>query len=76
MAGFITLDNIIEEHFLPSATLGVMALFGALVFGVILGIFAALNRNGVPDKDVIILQVQDGAPAFVEAMRPDYVATP
>jgi oligopeptide transport system permease protein len=42
-------NNIIADHFLPSATLGVMALFGALVFGIILGIFAALNRNGLPD---------------------------
>ncbi len=42
-------NNIIKDHFLPSATLGVMALFGALVFGILLGIFAALNRNGVGD---------------------------
>ncbi len=42
-------NRIIADHFLPSATLGVMALFGALVFGIILGIFAALNRNGLPD---------------------------
>ncbi len=28
------------------------------------------DRNGVPDKDVVILTVDGGAPAFVEAMRP------
>jgi oligopeptide transport system permease protein len=50
-------NKIIEEHFLPSATLGVMALFGALVFGVILGIFAALNRNGIPDMFAMVLAV-------------------
>ena len=28
------------------------------------------DRNGVPDKDVVILTVEGGAPVFVEAMRP------
>ena len=32
------------------------------------------GRNGVPDKDVVILTVEGGEPAFVEAMRPEYVA--
>lgn len=50
-------NKIIAEHFMPSATLGVMALFGALVFGVILGIFAALNRNGIPDMFAMVLAV-------------------
>ncbi len=31
------------------------------------------DRNGVPDKDVVILTVEGGAPAFVEAMRPKNV---
>ena len=31
------------------------------------------DRNGVPDKDVVILTVDGGAPAFVEAMRPKNV---
>ncbi len=31
------------------------------------------DRNGVPDKDVVILTVEGGAPAFVEAMRPTNV---
>jgi ABC-type dipeptide/oligopeptide/nickel transport system permease component len=50
-------NKIIQEHFMPSAILGVMALFGALVFGVILGIFAALNRNGIPDMIAMVLAV-------------------
>jgi branched-chain amino acid transport system substrate-binding protein len=32
------------------------------------------GRNGVPDKDVVILTVEGGEPAFIEAMRPDYIA--
>ena len=32
------------------------------------------GRNGVPDKDVVILTVEGGEPAFVEAMRPEYIA--
>lgn len=42
-------NDIIADHFLPSAILGTMAIFGALLFGVILGVIAALNRNGWPD---------------------------
>ena len=32
------------------------------------------GRNGVPDKDVVILTVEGGEPALVETMRPEYVA--
>jgi ABC-type dipeptide/oligopeptide/nickel transport system permease component len=42
-------NDIIADHFMPSAILGSFAIFGALVFGVILGAIAALNRNGWPD---------------------------
>ncbi len=31
------------------------------------------GTNGVPDKDVVILTVQDGAPTFTEAFRPSYI---
>lgn len=31
------------------------------------------GRNGVPDKDVVILTVEGGTPTFVEAMRPKNV---
>ena len=32
------------------------------------------GKNGVPEKDVVILTVDNGAPAFVEAMRPEFIA--
>lgn len=32
------------------------------------------GTNGVPEKDVVVLTVQDGVPAFVEALRPTYIA--
>ncbi len=32
------------------------------------------GTGGVPEKDVVILQVTDGAPAYVEALRPEYIA--
>ncbi len=32
------------------------------------------GTNGVPEKDVVILEVRDGEPAFVEALRPAYIA--
>ena len=31
------------------------------------------GTNGVPDKDVVIVTVQDGAPTFTEAFRPSYI---
>ncbi len=31
------------------------------------------GTNGVPEKDVVILTVEGGEPAFVTAMRPDYI---
>ncbi len=32
------------------------------------------GTGGVPEKDVVILEVKDGAPTFVEALRPTYIA--
>lgn len=32
------------------------------------------GTGGVPEKDVVILEVTDGKPAFVEALRPAYIA--
>ncbi len=32
------------------------------------------GTNGVPEKDVVILTVEDGEPAFTEAFRPSYIA--
>jgi ABC-type branched-subunit amino acid transport system substrate-binding protein len=37
---------------------------------VVTGSVTYKDRNGVPDKDVTILTVEGGQPAFVEAMRP------
>ena len=34
------------------------------------------GTGGVPEKDVVILTVTDGAPAFVEAMRPSFIPNP
>jgi branched-chain amino acid transport system substrate-binding protein len=34
------------------------------------------GTGGVPEKDVVILTVTDGAPAFVEAMRPTFIPNP
>jgi branched-chain amino acid transport system substrate-binding protein len=31
------------------------------------------GTNGVPEKDVVIVTVKDAAPAFVEALRPEYI---
>lgn len=31
------------------------------------------GTNGVPEKDVVILTVEDGAPTFTEAFRPTYI---
>jgi ABC-type dipeptide/oligopeptide/nickel transport system permease component len=50
-------NDIIAEHFLPSAILGIMALFGALMTGIVLGIIAGLNRNGFPDMAAMVIAV-------------------
>ena len=34
------------------------------------------GTNGVPEKDVVILTVEDGEPAFTDAFRPSYVPEP
>ena len=34
------------------------------------------GTGGVPEKDVVILTVTDGAPAFVEALRPSFIPKP
>jgi ABC-type dipeptide/oligopeptide/nickel transport system permease component len=52
-----TVNDIIAEHFAPSAILGIFALFGALVTGVFLGLVAALNRNGIPDALAMMIAV-------------------
>jgi len=63
-----TVNAIIAEHFGPSAILGVLALFGALIVGVGLGIIAALKRNGLQDGFAMMIAVLGvSIPSFVLA---------
>lgn len=52
-----SVNDIIADHFAPSAILGLVALFGALVTGVGLGIVAGLNRNKKPDAVAMAIAV-------------------
>jgi ABC-type dipeptide/oligopeptide/nickel transport system permease component len=52
-----SVNDIIAQHFWPSAVLGFSALFGALIVGVGLGITAALNRSGVADLTAMLIAV-------------------
>ena len=40
---------------------------------VVTGSVTYAGTGGVPEKDVVILTVTDGAPAFVEALRPSFI---
>jgi oligopeptide transport system permease protein len=58
-------NDIIKQHFLPSAILGILALTGALIVGVGLGIIAALNRNRLPDMlGMVIAVIGVSIPSF------------
>ena len=52
-----SVNDIIYDHFWPSAILGVSALFGALLVGVFLGTVAALSRNGIGDMVAMVIAV-------------------
>jgi ABC-type dipeptide/oligopeptide/nickel transport system permease component len=52
-----TVNDIIKEHFAPSAILGIFALLGALLVGVSLGVTAALKRNSLPDGIAMMIAV-------------------
>ena len=52
-----SVNAIIAEHFGPSALLGIMAMFGALVSGVVLGLIAALKRNSPADVFAMVVAV-------------------
>ena len=52
----------------------ISAIDGLTDLPVTTGTVTYAGRNGVPDKDVVILTVEGGAPAFVETLRPEYVA--
>lgn len=52
-----SVNQIIADHFWPSAALGSMAMFGALLGGIILGVIASLRRNGWPDILAMVVAV-------------------
>lgn len=47
--------TIIGDGMKTSAKLGVIAAFAALIVGIILGSTAALNRNKIPDKVIMVI---------------------
>ena len=47
--------DIMGDGLKTSAKLGVVAALLALVFGVVLGAGAALNRNSIPDRIIMVL---------------------
>lgn len=49
--------EILSEAFPKTALLAVVAISFALFFGIIIGVFCALNRNGVFDKVAIVFSV-------------------
>jgi oligopeptide transport system permease protein len=69
-----TVNEIISEHFGVSAILGIMALLFAIMFGPLIGIIAALNRNKSPDYiSMIIAVVGISIPSFVLAYFLQYI---
>jgi len=63
-----TVNDIIKNHFGTSAILGITALLGALLWGVILGVIAGLKRNKWQDYFAMVIAVIGiSIPAFVLA---------
>lgn len=63
-----TVNDIIKNHFGTSALLGIVSLFGALFYGIILGIIAGLKRNKWQDYVAILIAVLGiSIPSFVLA---------
>jgi ABC-type dipeptide/oligopeptide/nickel transport system permease component len=71
-----SVNDIIWQHFPVSASLGLVAVFFAALFGIIHGSFAALYRNRFPDH-VIMIGVILGIsmPSFVFAALSQYGIT-
>lgn len=61
-----------ESCSLDGATL-IAAIAGIEDLAVTTGTVTYAGTNGVPEKDVVILTVEDGAPAFTDAFRPSYI---
>jgi branched-chain amino acid transport system substrate-binding protein len=52
----------------------IAAIDGLKDLPVTTGTVTYAGTQGVPEKDVVILTVEGGAPAFVQATRPEYIA--
>src|SRR5262245_7453951 len=48
-------NDIVREHFPPSLELGALAMLFALVFGIPLGVLAALRANKWPDYSAMVV---------------------
>ena len=60
--------DTLGPRFLVSAQLGVQAAVVAVIFGLVLGSIAALNRNKLPDRIIIFFTTLfTGVPSFVLA---------
>jgi ABC-type dipeptide/oligopeptide/nickel transport system permease component len=61
-------NDIVREHFPPSLELGALAMLFALVFGVPLGLLAALRANKWPDYTAMVFaNVGFAVPSFLVA---------
>jgi oligopeptide transport system permease protein len=61
-------NDIVAEHFPPSLELGALAMLFALVFGIPLGLLAALRANKWPDYTaMVVANVGFAVPSFLVA---------
>src|SRR5262245_39337580 len=61
-------NDIVREHFPPSLELGALAMLFALVFGIPLGVLAALRANKWPDySSMVVANVGFAVPSFLVA---------
>jgi oligopeptide transport system permease protein len=63
-----SVNDIVREHFPPSLELGALAMLFALVFGIPLGLLAALRANKWPDYGaMVVANVGFAIPSFLVA---------
>jgi oligopeptide transport system permease protein len=63
-----SVNDIVREHFPPSLELGALAMLFALVFGIPLGLLAALRANRWPDYTaMVVANVGFAVPSFLVA---------
>ncbi len=63
-----SVNDIVREHFPPSLELGALAMLFALVFGIPLGLLAALRSNKWPDYGaMVVANVGFAIPSFLVA---------